>query len=227
MTNEEWSRLTRHLKVPGAAREALEKQIQGYQSRNMLSEINGAEPDPRPSDVKKKLERGAALAGELLDILEDVKTLGYRALLDPAVSEDCLAAARQREAAWGNSSTMLLKTQLARPERQSPLMSASVAMIYHHAHLTALCDRFRIAAETFAIKGKSGSDPSDVRALLKRVSEIVETHTGKALSKGKPETDFAREFCKLADPQIGPGAIKLALENLRARIAGENSSNSG
>jgi hypothetical protein len=80
---------------------------------------------------------------------------------------------------------------------------------------------------TFAINGKSGSDPSDERALLKRVSEIVETHMGKALSKGKPETDFAREFCKLADPQIGPGAIKLALENLRARIAAEKSSNPG
>lgn len=209
--------------VPGAARESLEKQIQNYRSRNMLFELTGAEPDPRPSDVKRKLERGAALAGELLDILDDVKTLGYRVLLDPAVSEACLAAARQR----GNSITMLLQTELECPEGQSPVRSASVAIIYHHAHLTALYDRFRIAAETFAIKGKSGSDPSDVRALLKRVSEIVETHTGKALSKGKPETDFAREFCKLTDPQIGSGAIKLALENLRARIAAEKSSNPG
>jgi hypothetical protein len=227
MTNKEWSRLTLYLKVPGAAREALEEQIQGYQSRNRLSEIGGAEPDPRPSDVKKKLERGAALAGELLNIVEDLKTLGYRALLDPAVSEGCVSAARQREAAWGNSSTMLLQTLLECPERQSPVVSASVTMIYHHAHLTALWDRFRIAAETFATKGKSGNDPSDVRALLKRVSEIVETHTGKALSKGKPEIDFAREFCKLADPQIGPGAIKLALENLRARITAKKSSNPG
>lgn len=225
MTNEEWSRLTRQLKVPGAARESLEEQIQNYQSRNMLFEFAGAEPDPRPSDVKKKLERGAALAGELLDILEGVKTLGYRVLIDPAVSKACLAAARQRQTAWGNSSTMLLQTQLECPEGQSPVRSASVAMIYHHAHLTALYDRFRIAAETFAIKGKPGSDPSDVRALLKRVSKIVKTHTGKALSKGKRETDFAREFCKLADPKIGSGAIKLALENLRARIAAKKSSN--
>ena len=106
-------------------------------------------------------------------------------------------------------------------------MSASLATIHRHAHLTALYDRFRIAAETFAIKGKSGSDPSDVRELLTRVSKIVETHTGKPLSKGKAETEFARTFCKLADPQIGPGTIKLALENLRARNVGENSSNPG
>jgi hypothetical protein len=161
------------------------------------------------------------VASELLDILKDVETTGYRVLTDPAVSEACLAAAKERQGAWGNSSTMLLQTELECPEGQNPARSASVAMVYHHAHLTALYDRFRIAAKTFAIKGKSGSDPSDVRALLKRVSDIVETHTGKALSKGKPETDFAREFCKLADPQIGSGSIKLALENLRARIAAE------
>jgi hypothetical protein len=224
MTNEQWSNVTRHLKLPHTARKPLEVQLESYQLREILA---GPEPDPRPSDVKKKLERAASLAGELLDILEGVKTLGYDALIDPAVSEACLAIAKQREALWGNSSTMLLQPPLECPEGQNPDMYALMAMTQHHAHLTALYDRFTIAAETFASKGKSGSDPSDVRALLMRVSEIVETHTGKPLSKGKRETDFAREFCKLADPQIGRGTIQLALENLRARIVGENSSNSG
>jgi hypothetical protein len=220
MTNEQWSDVTRYLKLPETARKPLEEQLEGYQSRELLFEVAGAEPDPRPSDVKKKLERAASLAGELLDILEGITTLGYDALIDPAVSESCFDIAKRREALSGNSSTLFLNTLLED-------VSASMAMIHHHAHLTALYDRFRISAETFAIKGKSGSDPSDVRELLKRVSEIVETHTGKPLSKGKAETDFAREFCKLADPQIGPGTIQLALENLRARIVAESSSNPG
>jgi hypothetical protein len=228
MTNEQWSDVTRYLKLPDAARKPLEEQIASYRSRDIFSEFgSGAEPDPRPSDVKKKLERAASLAGELLDILEGVKTLGYDVLISPAVSEACFDVAKRREALWGNSSTLIFYPPLECPEGESADRSASIAMIHHHAHLTALYDRFSIAAETFAIKGKPGSDPSDVRALLKRVSEIVETHTGKALSKGKPETDFARKFCELADPQIGPGAIKLALENLRARIAAKKSSNPG
>jgi hypothetical protein len=227
MTNEQWSDVTRHLKLPDTARKPLEEQLESYQSREMLLKFAGAEPDPRPSDVKKKLERGASLAGELLDILESVKTQGYDALIDPAVSEACFDIAKRRDALWGNSSTLLLNPPLECPDGETPDMSATMAMIHHHAHLTSLYDRFRISAETFAIKGKSGSDPSDVRELLKRVSEIVETHTGKPLSKGKAETDFARKFCKLADPQIGPGTIQLALENLRAKIVAENSSNPG
>jgi hypothetical protein len=227
MTDEQWSDLTHRLKLPDAARRPIEAELRRYRSPMGLNEFAGAEADPRPSDVKRKLERGASLAGELLDTLESLKTMAYDALIDPAVSEACLTIAEQREVLWGNSSTMLLKPPLECPEGQNLDRYASMAMIHHHAHLTALYDRFTIAGETFAIKGKSGRDPSDVRALLKRVSEIVETHTGKPLSKGKPETDFARKFCKIADPQIGPGTMQLALENLRARIVAKNSSNSG
>ena len=69
MTNEQWSDVTRYLKLPETARKPLEEQLEGYQSRELLFEVAGAEPDLRPSDVKKKLERAASLAGELLDIL--------------------------------------------------------------------------------------------------------------------------------------------------------------
>src|ERR1700682_2908352 len=179
MTNEQWSDVTRYLKLPDTARKPLEEQLESYRSRDILPSFAnfagaGAEPDPRPSDVKKKLERAASLAGELLDILEGVKTLGFDALIDPAVSEASFEIAKGREALWGNSSTMLLQTQLEYPEGQSPAISALIAVIHHHAHLPALYARLSIAAETFAIKGKSGRDPSDVRELLTRVSKIVE-----------------------------------------------------
>jgi len=221
MTNEQWSNLTHQLKLPDAARMPIEEELDLFQRRAMLVEFAAAEPDPRPSDVKQEFVRGASLAGELLDILESLKSTAYHALVDPAISEACLAIAEQREALWGNSSTMLLKPLLECPERQN------LAMSQHHAHLTALYDRFTVAAKTFAIKGKPGKNPDRTRELINRVSKIVETHSGKPLSKGKRQTDFAHKFCKLADPRIGPGSIKLALENLESESSATSSVNSG
>jgi hypothetical protein len=93
-------------------------------------------------------------------------------------------------------------------------MYANFLMMNHHAHLTGLYDRFSSAAKTFTVKGKPGKNSSPVRELVRRISKIVEIHTGKPLSKGKRQIDFAQKFCKLADPDIGPGSIKLAIETL-------------
>jgi hypothetical protein len=210
MTDEQWSGLTRHLRLPDTARMPIARELDWYRRLADLAAFAGAGPDPRPSEIRQKLERGASLAGELLDILESLGTLGYHALIDPAVSEACLAIADQREALLGDSSTLLLSDGLERPEEEEP----NIVLLLHHAHLTALHDRFSVAAEKFGVKGKPGHDPTDVRALLKRVSDIIQSHTGKPLSKGKRETHFAHKFCELADPEIGPGTIKLALENL-------------
>ena len=54
-------------RLPEAARKPLEEELASYQMSEKLAEFVFAAPDPRPSDVKQKLERGAELAGELLE----------------------------------------------------------------------------------------------------------------------------------------------------------------
>jgi hypothetical protein len=224
MTNEQWCDLTRWLKLPEAARSAIEAALNSHEMLTSLKEFatGGAKTRPsetkkkRPSEAKKKLQRSASLAGELLDILENLESIAYDALIDPAVTEACVAIAKRREAVTGNSS--IIVPRLENPEVQE-FMRALHAMAHHHGHLTALHDRLTIAAETFAMKGKTGSDTTGIRNLLRRVSEIVETHTGKPLSKGKRELDFACKLGELAYPPIGRGSIKEAIENLEPGLA--------
>ena len=52
-------------------------------------------------------------------------------------------------------------------------------------------------------KGKTGSGATNTRALVRRVSETIETHTGTPLKQGKRELDFSQKLGKLADPPIG------------------------
>ena len=85
--------------------------------------------------------------------------MSYDALIDPGVGETCLAVAKRREAAFGNSSTLLLNPPLECPEGEDPKRYANFLMMMHQAHLTALYDRFTVVAKTFAIKGKPGKDP--------------------------------------------------------------------
>lgn len=222
MTDEQWSELTQLLKLPDAARKPIAGQFEYRLRLLQLEKFAGSTPEPRPSEVKRQLERAASFAAELLDALEALTSLGYEGLMDPVVSKGVVDAAWQREAEWGKSSTMLILPLL---EHAVDAKRRSTCMLDHHAHLTALYDRLRIAAEAFAIKTKPGPDPSAAMTFLKRISGIVETYTGKPLGKGKREADFARKICKLAQHDVGPGTLKRILENLRARDVAKNTSN--
>jgi hypothetical protein len=112
-------------------------------------------------------------------------------------------------------------------EGPTPRLDALKLLVKQHAELTAVRDRIATAAGK-PQRGKTGSDASNARALVRRVSEIVETYIGTPLNKGKPELDFAEKLGKLAEPQVSIYSIKGAIENLASKkLAAENSANSG
>ena len=223
MTNEQWSALTHDLKLPRVARKPIEDEIDRYRSSAEFDKFAKAHArnKPQPSQSKKKLERAASLAAKLLDILDsfDKEWAAYDALVDPAVSEACLADANKwPEGPWGDS---IISPPLECPEGRRPDEYAMSLLCEHRAHLAALCDRFRNAAAKFPVvskwpvlRKKAGRDPSAARELINRVSKIVRAHTGRPLSKGKPQLNFACTLGDFVNPRIGPGSIKEAIENL-------------
>jgi hypothetical protein len=98
-------------------------------------------------------------------------------------------------------------------EGATPRLDALKLLVDKHAQLTALRDRMTNAAAKLG-RGKTGSDASNVRALVKRVSKIIETHTGKPLSKRGADLKFAEELCKVADPPIKFFSLKGAIEKI-------------
>lgn len=210
MNDEQWSKLTALLKVPAAARVPIENELDWY------ARFADAVAPP-PNETKKKLERAAALASELLHTLEGLGRDVQNALCasEPITAELLDPAAASK-----------LARLVGRP-RATPRRDAHILLAEHHAQLTALRDCMSTAATRIA-RGKTGSDASNVRALIRHVSKIIEKHTGKPLGKGKREFDFALELCKLADPQIRIGSIKAAIEDLNSeKLASENSANLG
>jgi hypothetical protein len=229
MTDEQWSVLTRWLKVPNVARQPIENELDIY------SRFAYATATP-PSETRQNLERATQLASRLLEVIEGFGPEEHRALAEsiesaaisdisalPIAPEVQLLVDRPRK---DRDDQMWIVPAPAPIVGLTPRLDAVKLLADQHAQLTALRNRMATAAAKIG-RGKTGSDPGNVRALLKRVSEIIETHMGKPLSKGKREFDFAGALCNLADPQISPSSIKTAIENLAPKLASEKSANSG
>jgi hypothetical protein len=228
MTDEQWSAVSRRLKVPDAAREQIENELDLYRRFACAT----ASP---PSETRKNLEQAVALASTLLEVIEGFGPDEHRALVEsvesvtlsdisalPIAPEVQLLVDRPRK----DLDPMWIVPARASAVGITPRIDALKLLVDQHARLTAPRDRMATAAAKIG-RGKTGSDPRNVRALLKRVSEIVETHIGRPLSKGKREFDFAVALCKLADPQISTNSIKGAIEDLEPKLPAENSAKSG
>lgn len=189
MTDEQWSLLTAWLKVPAAARERIENELDLYRR---VAE-SAASP---PSETRENLERVAKAADRLVGLIEGFGPDEHYALMENG-------------------------------EGPTPRLDAHNFLVKQHAQLAVLRDRLATAAAKLG-RGKTGSDASNARALVRRVSEIVEIHIGSTLNKGKPELDFAEKLGKLAELQISFFSIKVAIENLATKkLADEKSANSG
>ena len=175
MITDEWSKLTFRLRLPDAARQPIENELDIY--RRFAQ--SAASP---PSETRKKLEYAASAVGKVLELIEGFGPDEHSAFVER--------------------------------EGPTPRLDAFNFLIKQHADLTALRDRIGTAARKLR-RGKTGSDASNARALVRRVSEIVETYIGTPLNKGKPELDFAKKLGELADPKVKFHSIKGAIENLR------------
>jgi hypothetical protein len=208
MKDEQWFTLTARLEVPAKARAAIENELDLY------ARVAAVGTAPRPNEVRGKLAHAAKLAADLLEAIEEFGLEEHDAL--------CANRPVDIEAA---SEAAELAVLVGHPGA-TPRLDALKLLAEQHAQLIAIRDSMTTAAATVA-RGKT-RDASNVRALVRRVSEIIETHAGKSLSKGKREFDFALELCKLADPDISLGSVKGAIESLTAKkLACENSANSG
>lgn len=209
MTDEQWADLTYWLKLPATARVPIENEL------DLFARVAAA-AGPVPAETRKKLERAAGLAVDLLRAIEEFGPEEHEAL----------SASRPATVDLAHDASAKLARLVGHP-RATPRFDARKLLVEQHAHLTAFRDRMAAAARSVA-KGKSGSDASNVRALVRRVSEVIEARTGKTLGKGKPASDFTRKLCALADPTIKEGTIKGAIESLTSeKLASENSANSG
>jgi hypothetical protein len=215
MTDEQWSTLTAWLKVPAPARAPIENEL------DLHRRSADAATSP-PSETRKNLERVAEVADKLLGLIE-----GF------GPDEHCALVERDESAALSRLSASLTAPEGVVPTRatvvggSTPRLDALKLLVEQHAQLTVLRDRMATAAAKVG-RGKTGSDATNTRALVRRVSEIIETHTGTPLNKGKRGLDFAEKLGKLADPPIGANSIKGAVETLEPKkLAAENSANSG
>ncbi len=207
MTDEQWSTLTTWLKVPSEARAAVENELDLY------ARVAAAGIAPRPSDVKSKLEHAAGLASKLLEAMEE---FGLE-------EHDALCASQP--VTVGSESDASELARLVGRSRATPRREALKLLAEQQAQLLSIRDGLTIAAGT-VVRGKT-RDASNARALVRRVSEIVEAHTGKPLSRGSKELDFARKFGELADPPISFSSVNEAVKTLAPKLASENSANSG
>jgi hypothetical protein len=89
--------------VPIAGRKSLEALLFEFQEKvslkarvKSLEEFACASKEKaRPSD-EKKTDAGSETRERLLDVLDSLETVSYDALVEPAVSEACLAVAKER-----------------------------------------------------------------------------------------------------------------------------------
>jgi hypothetical protein len=207
MTDEQWATLTWRLKVPDAARKPIENELDLYRR------FADATASP-PSETRDNLERAAHLVIKLLEVIEAFGPEEHRAL---AESVDSVALSKM----W------IVPARARAVVGVTPRIDALQLLVDQHAQLTALRDRVATAAAKIG-RGKTGSDASNARALVNRVSEIVQTYTETPLNKGKPELDFAEKLGKLADPPISANSIKGAIETLEPKkLAAKSSANSG
>jgi hypothetical protein len=221
MTNEDWSDLTRWLKLPDTARQPIENELDLY--RRCAESV--ALP---PSETRDNLERAAELASQLLKVIERLGPDEHRALVGGADNSVALSsldldvpiiAAEVQTLIDRPRKNQDVDALYAVPVRAAlavattPRLDALKHLADHRIQLAALRDRMKNAAAKLG-RGKTGSDASNVRALAKRVSEIVETHTGKPLSKVGADLKFAEKLCKLAEPPISFFSMRGAIENL-------------
>jgi hypothetical protein len=203
MTNEEWAELTRHRKLPAEVRQPIEAELDLY------SRFASATASP-PSVTKENLEHAAELASKLLKVIERFGPDEHRALVWRADS----VAVSDLEAMCSVPAALVTNT---------PRLDALKWISEHRAQLIEFRDETMKAAARIE-KGKR--DAGNVRALVKRVSQIIEAHGGP-LTKAKPDMHFAEELGKLAFAKIGRGSMKEAIDSLEPELAAENSDNPG
>jgi hypothetical protein len=215
MTEGQWTKLTLHRKLPAEIRKPIEAELDLYGS------FADAMASP-PSETKENLEHAAELARNLLKAIERFGPDEHRALVgnsdSVALSDldgDVPLAVEVRTLIDRPRENQDVDAMYAVPARAAfvattPRLDLLKLLADHRIHLAALRDRMLRAAATIE-KGKR--DASNVRAFVKRVSQIIEAHGGP-LTKAKPDLHFAYELGKLARPTIGPGSIKEAIENL-------------
>ncbi|HLZ03430.1 MAG TPA: hypothetical protein VKR55_14925 [Bradyrhizobium sp.] len=163
MTDEQWSTLTAWLKVPAAARVPIENELDLY------SRVAAAGTGPRPSEVRSKLEHAAKLASELLEAIEE---------LGPE-EHDALCASQP--VTVGPETNAAELARMVGHSRATPRLDALKLLAKQHAHAVAIRDCMTTAAASIA-RGKT-RDASNVRALVRRVSKIIEAHTGEPLRR--------------------------------------------
>lgn len=163
MTDEQWSTLTARLKVPAPARAPIENELDLYRR------VANAATLP-PSETRKNLERAAEVAGKLLGLIEGFGPDDHRALveLDESVALSHVSASL-------TSPDGVAPTRATVVGGSTPRLDALKLLVEQHAQLTVLRDRMATAAARVG-RGKTGSDASNTRAFVTRVSEIIETH---------------------------------------------------
>jgi hypothetical protein len=228
MTDKDWAKLTLHLRLPAETRKPIEAELDLY------SRFAAATASP-PSKTKKKLEHAAGLTSELLRVIERFGPDEYHALVEctdksVALSDMDVALAAKVNAfadrPHENQHADAIYAMLARAAfvAVTPRLDSLKLLADQRVQLAALRDRMMRAAVRID-RGKK--DAGNARALVKRVSHIIEAQTGSPLSKAKPELHFACVLGSLARPTIGPGSIKEAIENLEPKLASENLPNPG
>lgn len=192
MTDEQWSTLTRHFKVPGIARALIENELDLY------ARVAAAAPAPSPSEVRNKLEHAAALASKLLQAIE---------AFGPKERE---ALSTSHPVTVGPEANTTKLARLIGHLGATPRFDAHKRLAEQHAQLFVIRDCMTAAAESVT-RGKT-RDASNVRALVRRVSGIIDDHIGVPLSMGSDELDFAEELGKIADPPISYYSVEEAVK---------------
>lgn len=229
MTDEEWAKLTLHRKLPAEVRKPIEAELDIY------GRFATATASP-PSETKENLEHAAALASKLLKVIERFGPDEHRSLIEctdqsAAVSDidvDVVIAPEVQaliDEPQNDQDAMYVVPARAAFVAATPRLDALKLLVEQQSQVAALRDRMMRAAARIE-RGKR--DAGNVRALVKRVSQIISAHGGP-LTKAKPDLHFAYELGEIARPKIGRGSMKEAIEHLGAepKLALENSANPG
>lgn len=227
MTDQEWAELTLYRKLPAEVRKPIEAELDLY--RRFANAMT-----PPPSETKENLEHAAELASRLLKVIERFGPDEQRALVprsDSVALSDLEAMCAVPKSVITSTPGLVILLDPAGEHDVAPAslvtnttrLDALKRLTEHRLRLTALLDEMMRAAASIE-RGKR--DASNVRALVKRVSEILEPHGGP-LTKAKPNLRFAEQLGKLADPKIGRGSMKEAIESLEPELAPESPDNPG
>jgi hypothetical protein len=174
---------------------------------------------------RQELADVAAVASELLGAIENLSPEAHSAL---GVGQPVTVTRPDDLELTGPVAAELAPLTIGRPRKRkdqdvkamtmalatTPRLDALRSLDDKHKQVTALRDQMLMAATRIG-QGKTGKDAGNVRAFVRRVSQIIEAHTGEPLSRGKRQLDFAEKLGRLAEPHIDSGSIVEAIRNLQ------------